>query len=377
MRTTAIACACFAVACRARRARTLSAGAEESERLRQASLAALLSLDPASSFQIGNARSSRGRASRIQMRNIDEDRSGISRRDALQSAFLGAMVASSIWNAPASAKVNLDDIEYGPDGYPIVKEKTNSAQEDDIEKMKSITSLQQMAPGTLEAGGGTMSSRSPPQTGVVLLEPPAADNTKRAFISAELVCDGGVLATATLQSEYPYVSGMYYDVETKNYNGDGAFLSVVRLPEGKTLEEAPAEFFVSNILKATGRFGAYGSGSAGKIKKLEGEKAKGDKSEGPKRMLDFKFEILSPIGVPINMHGLVTIVQPPGSPDAVMLVGNSEESNWDKAKPNLQKMSQSFKIARVKPTKIKRDPRKDYRAVQRGLSLGDKALDNF
>ena len=101
---------------------------------------------------------------------------------------------------------------------------------------ESYSNLQQISPettGTL--GAGTMSSRSRPVTGVVLLEEVQESGKKDApTVAAELVLDGGVAATATFQSEYPLVRGMFYDVEVKNAKGDGAFLQVARLPDGKT-----------------------------------------------------------------------------------------------------------------------------------------------
>ena len=107
------------------------------------------------------------------------------------------------------------------------------------EESPSYSNLQQISPettGTL--GAGTMSSRSRPVTGVVLLEEVQESGKKDApTVAAELVLDGGVAATATFQSEYPLVRGMFYDVEVKNTKGDGAFLQVARLPDGKTLAD--------------------------------------------------------------------------------------------------------------------------------------------
>ena len=83
---------------------------------------------------------------------------------------------------------------------------------------ESYSNLQQIAPevtGTL--GAGTMSSRSRPVTGVVLLEEVQESGKKDSpTVSAELVLDGGVAATAVFQSEYPLIRGMFYDVEVRN-----------------------------------------------------------------------------------------------------------------------------------------------------------------
>ena len=72
---------------------------------------------------------------------------------------------------------------------------------------ESYSTLQQIAPGTQGTlGAGTISSRSRPETGVILVE--EVIETEKT-ISAELVLDGGVAATATFQSEkgYPLVRG--------------------------------------------------------------------------------------------------------------------------------------------------------------------------
>ena len=69
------------------------------------------------------------------------------------------------------------------------------------------TNLQQISPettGTL--GAGTMSSRSRPVTGIVLLEEVTESGKKKegVTISAELVLDGGVAATATFEAAPGY-----------------------------------------------------------------------------------------------------------------------------------------------------------------------------
>ena len=66
-----------------------------------------------------------------------------------------------------------------------------------------------------------------------------------ATISAELVLDGGVAATATFDAApgYELNRGMFYDVEVRSKNQDGAFLQVAALPEGKSIGEVADSFF--------------------------------------------------------------------------------------------------------------------------------------
>merc|ERR1719353_1290297 len=127
-----------------------------------------------------------------------------------------ALLSVAVPNMPAFAQVGV------PEGM-----KTS----------ESYSNLQQIAPevtGTL--GAGTMSSRSRPATGVVLLEEvQEAGKASAPSVSAELVLDGGVAATATFNAApgYPLIRGMFYDVEVKGKAGDSAFLQVAKLPEGK------------------------------------------------------------------------------------------------------------------------------------------------
>lgn len=155
---------------------------------------------------------------------------------------------------------------------------------------ESYTNLQQISPettGTL--GAGTMSSRSRPVTGVVLLEEVQESGKKTApTVSAELVLDGGVAATATFDAQYPLNRGMFYDVEVRNLAGEGAFLQVASLPEGKSLGEMSASFLTKSVFSTEGRFGAYGAPTD--IKVLSKSEA------GAMRLLEISFAALSPGG---------------------------------------------------------------------------------
>ena len=134
-----------------------------------------------------------------------------------------------------------------------------------------------------------MSSRSRPVTGVVLLEEVQESGKKTApTVSAELVLDGGVAATATFDAQYPLNRGMFYDVEVRNLAGEGAFLQVASLPEGKSLGEMSASFLTKSVFSTEGRFGAYGAPTD--IKVLSKSEA------GAMRLLEISFAALSPGG---------------------------------------------------------------------------------
>lgn len=235
---------------------------------------------------------------------------------------------------------------------------------------ESYTNLQQLSPettGTL--GAGTMSSRSRPTTGVVLLEEVVEAGKKDApTVSAELVLDGGVAATAVFQSEpgYPLVRGMFYDVEVRSSKADGAFLQVAALPEGKSIATVDDKFFTKAVFSTGGRFGAYGAPTD--IKVLSSEK-------GATRVLEIAFSALSPGQQEVPRRALVAAVQPEGAGDVVMLVGGATVSQWKKSEPALRKMAASYKIARTRPTNIARKSKNDYRFEEQG-GLNEKVGDS-
>ena len=221
--------------------------------------------------------------------------------------------------------------------------------------------------GTL--GAGTMSSRSRPVTGVVLLEEVQESGKKDApTVAAELVLDGGVAATATFQSEYPLVRGMFYDVEVKNTKGDGAFLQVARLPDGKTLADVGNAVLTKAVFSTEGRFGAYGAATDVKV-------LSSSEKDAPTRLLDVSFAALSPGQTEVPRRALVAAVQPEGSADVVMLVGSSTANAWKKAEPSMRAMAGSFRIAKLRKTSIARKSKNDYRFEDQG-GLNEKATDN-
>ena len=260
-----------------------------------------------------------------------------------------ALLSVAVPNMPAFAQVGV------PEGM-----KTS----------ESYSNLQQIAPevtGTL--GAGTMSSRSRPVTGVVLLEEVQESGKKDSpTVSAELVLDGGVAATAVFQSEYPLIRGMFYDVEVKGKAGDSAFLQVAALPDGKTMADVNDKFFTKAVFSTEGRFGAYGA--ATDIKVLNS-----DKASPVARLIEVTFSALSPGQTEVPRRALVAAVQPEGSSNVVMLVGSSTSAQWKKVEPNMRAMASTFKIARTRPTNIKRKSKNDYRFEEQG-GLNERQSDS-
>jgi len=232
---------------------------------------------------------------------------------------------------------------------------------------ESYTNLQQISPettGTL--GAGTMSSRSRPVTGIVLLEEVTESGKKKegVTISAELVLDGGVAATATFEAApgYDLNRGMFYDVEVRSKAQDGSFLQVAALPSGKTILDMADSFFTKKVFSTEGRFGAYGAPTD--IKVLSTNKPAAD-AKGA-RLLELSFSALSPGGTEVARKALVAAYQPEGAANVVMLVGGSTTSAWKKSEPALRAMAASYRIARVRPTSILRKAKNDYRFEDQG-----------
>ena len=187
-------------------------------------------------------------------------------------------------------------------------------------------------------------------------------------VSAELVLDGGVVATATFDSEpgYPLIRGMFYDVEVRSKAADGAFLQVASLPKDKMIADVSDSFFTKAVFSVEGRFGAYGTPTDVKVLKSD---------KGAKRLLDISFSALSPGQTEVPRRAIVAAIQPEGSTDVVMLVGGSTASQWKKSEGAMRKILQSYRIARVRPTSIQRKSKNDFRFEEQG-GLREKADDS-
>jgi hypothetical protein len=218
------------------------------------------------------------------------------------------------------------------------------------------------APGS-SLGAGAMSGRSRPKTGVVLLEPvltvgAAGGAGKLLTVQALLALDGGVAATTRFASPYPLAYGMYYDVETRSKDGDGAFLQVERLPPGQALADVDANWLVAAVLSSQGRFGAYGVPAD--IRVVD------SRMEGEKRLVEVAFAALTPGGSEQHRHALIAALRPAGADDAIMLVGGCTELRWRKggAAAQVRAIADSYVIDRTRATKIVRALRNDYRVAE-------------
>lgn len=212
-------------------------------------------------------------------------------------------------------------------------------------------------------GAGTISSRSRPVTGVVLLDEVVSSGKESSpTISAEMVLDGGVAITASFESTWPLAKGMFYDVESRSKGGDGAFMHVASLPSGASLETLPSTFFTDKILSAAGRFGAFGAPTDVKILSSKTLESK----EVSRRELEISFNALSPGQSEVPRRALVAAVQPTGSSSVVMLVGGATAGRWKSTEPAVRKTIGSFKVSQTRSTKLKRTRASDYRFEEQG-----------
>ena len=123
------------------------------------------------------------------------------------------------------------------------------------------------------------------------------------------------------RAPYKLERGGVFDVECRNgKTGDGAFLAVTKLAQGKSLEELPSSFFLDCLFDTTGRFSFYGPPMDVKVKKSQ-------LIDNDRRVIELTFSNLSQstnAEIPHNAVLVATI--PKGTKNATMLVASSNSS---------------------------------------------------
>ena len=123
------------------------------------------------------------------------------------------------------------------------------------------------------------------------------------------------------RAPYKLERGDVFDVECRNgKTGDGAFLAVTKLAQGKSLEELPSSFFLDCLFDTTGRFSFYGPPMDVKVKKSQ-------LIDNDRRVIELTFSNLSQstnAEIPHNAVLVATI--PKGTKNATMLVASSNSS---------------------------------------------------
>lgn len=169
---------------------------------------------------------------------------------------------------------------------------------------------------------------------------------------------GRMAALASYSSPWPLAKGSFFDVECRDgKSGDGAFLAVTSNVGGKSVSELGDSFFLDNLLAPTGRFSFYGQPTDVKVKKSI--------TNGNYKIMDLSFATLSQstqTEIPRKAQLVATI--PPGSTQAVMLVGSASSSRWNKGSDkDVYATIESFRAIPAPQTSMK------LRKKERGQSL--------
>ena len=92
----------------------------------------------------------------------------------------------------------------------------------------SVAALLAAPAASLAISATTMTGKTRPDLGIVLLDEPTTAAGLQIPIRAELLLEGGVVTTASFDAGqgFSLQRGAYYDVETKNKEGDNSFLQV-------------------------------------------------------------------------------------------------------------------------------------------------------
>lgn len=239
---------------------------------------------------------------------------------------------------------------------PSVRSTVNAAHVERRALLASALSVLSIAPNVMipkrasAISATTMTGKTKADLGMYLVEEPKQTG---ATISGDVVLNGGIIATATFDSQWALSPGGYNDVEASNREGDTAFMQIATLGRGDKL--AP-KFFADKIFSVDGRYGAYGQPVDVKIKPSAG-------AAENEMLFDISFSTLTPGGSEVPRKGVVRAIQAKGSSDILMLVCTASASRWKKegADAASRKTAASFRIADTRPTDLKAEPPSDYR----------------
>ena len=200
---------------------------------------------------------------------------------------------------------------------------------------------------SMPMGVSGQAGKAKPVTGIILREGSEVSRDSKGNVLAEILLGKSsdpIPVLATFSSPWPLATGTVFDVECRDASsGDGAFLTVAKGKDGKSIDDLSKSFFTDNLFKPTGRFSFYGAPTDIKVKKSE--------INGPYRMLEITFSNLSQsTNAEIPRTALVAATIPEGSDDVVMLVGSATSTRWRKgSEKQIRDTVNSFK-ATLAPT---------------------------
>jgi len=213
----------------------------------------------------------------------------------------------------------------------------------------------------LRSGGVAMpmgvsgqAGKSRPENGVVLRDgSDVSRNNKSGDVLAEILLDvkskDPTAVLTSFSSPWPLATGGLFDVECRDSKtGDGAFIAVTSKASGKSIQDLPSSFFLDRIFSSTGRFSFYGSPTDIKVKKSY--------SVESYRFIELSFSTLSQsTQTEIPRNAILVASIPPGTDEAVMMVGSATATRWRKAgaEDTVRKTADSFRVVPSPKSKLK------------------------
>eukprot|EP00522_Entomoneis_paludosa_P016503 CAMPEP_0172448190 /NCGR_PEP_ID=MMETSP1065-20121228/7251_1 /TAXON_ID=265537 /ORGANISM="Amphiprora paludosa, Strain CCMP125" /LENGTH=315 /DNA_ID=CAMNT_0013199609 /DNA_START=52 /DNA_END=996 /DNA_ORIENTATION=+ len=206
-------------------------------------------------------------------------------------------------------------------------------------------------------GVSSQAGKSRPQTGVIFRDGSDVNQDRTTgAVSAELLTgtkENPRLVLASFESpKYRLEKGPVFDVECRDSKtGDGVFLAVTKkVPsDAQKLADLPNSFFLERLFDPTGRFSFYGPPTDIKVKKrvpLSNDRVQ----------LELSFSNLSQsTNAEIPRKALLVATLPPGTDNAVMLVGSATATRWNKqgADAVIQQTMESFRAIPAPKSNLK------------------------
>ena len=214
----------------------------------------------------------------------------------------------------------------------------------------------------VDAGGNmgvsSQAGKSRPQTGIVFRDgSDVAQDARSGQVSAEILtgtkANPNLVLASFVSKPYRLETGPVFDVECRDAaTGDGIFMAVTpSLTEESTkmasVQDIPNSILLQRLFDPTGRFSFYGPPTDIKVKKRR--TVTDNKVE-----LELQFSNLSQsTNAEIPRKALLTAVLPPGTDNAVILVGSANASRWKQAEPNLRQAMESFQAIPAPKSNLK------------------------
>ena len=267
--------------------------------------------------------------------------------------LLCCFVASAVCMQQASRSGSRRQLmETAVSGLALMVPTTQAAMADDemrtSSSMKSYEDVTGQSRGA-NLGAGSVSGKSRPETGVVLVEPPSSEG---GAVRADIVISGSLVARVAFDTGagLSLAKGMYYDVEARNKKGDSAYVQVV--PKKDSLLGA--------VFAPQGRYGAFGAPSDVEVKS-------DNKEESGLRLLDVAFSAAAPSGSLQPRRAKIAVISPTQSDDLILLVSSASEKRWnDGGNAVADQVARSFRIDSLKPTKLAPVKASDFGFEERG-----------